>query len=106
MQSEAAATENSSSSTRRLRNKPFTCCTLWKSTPCNGQRNSKERAGTVDQTSVWTLATKMKRKIDEFTAEFEQLTEWLEEVLGDKLKSTSKELMVIGVEPITITSAK
>ena len=48
----------------------------------------------------------MKRKIDEFTAEFEQLTEWLEEVLGDKLKSTSKELMVIGVEPITITSAK
>ena len=39
-----------------------------------------------------------KEKLEELTAAFEQLTEWLEKVLGDKLKSTSKKLMHIGIE--------
>ena len=32
----------------------------------------------------------------DFTTEFEHRTEWLKEVLGDKLESTSKELMDTG----------
>ena len=39
-----------------------------------------------------------EKKVEAFTAEFEQPTEWLEVVLGDKLKSTSKELMDIGAD--------
>ena len=39
-----------------------------------------------------------KKKVEETTAELERLTEWLEKVLGGKLKSTSKELMPIGVD--------
>ena len=35
-------------------------------------------------------------KFVDFTTEFEHRTEWLKEVLGDKLESTSKELMDIG----------
>ena len=34
-------------------------------------------------------------KLVDFTTEFEHRTEWLKEVLGDKLESTSKELLDI-----------
>ena len=37
-----------------------------------------------------------KEELEELTTEFEQLAEWLKGVLGDKLKSTSKELIDIG----------
>ena len=37
-----------------------------------------------------------KDKFEDLSTEFEQLTEWLKGVLGDKLKSTSKEMMDIG----------
>ena len=39
-----------------------------------------------------------KEELDELTTEFEQLTEWLKGVLGDKLKSTPKEMTGIGDE--------
>ena len=39
-----------------------------------------------------------KEEFEEFTTEVFQFIEWLYEVLGDKLKSTSKELMDTGDE--------
>ena len=37
-----------------------------------------------------------KEKIEELPTEFDQLTEWFQRVFGDKLESTSKELMDVG----------
>ena len=39
-----------------------------------------------------------KVKLEQLTIEFEQLTGWMTGVLGDKLKSTSKEMMDIADE--------
>ena len=48
--------------------------------------------------ALYTDVEDEKEKIEELSTESEQLTEWLKEVLGEKLKSTSKELLDIGDE--------
>ena len=40
----------------------------------------------------------VKEKLEELTTEFEQFTESLQGVLGDELKTTSKEMMDTGDE--------
>ena len=67
--------------------RPFTFCAPWKSTPCNSQRNS-----TIIKEALDIGEEDGKDTLEELTIEFEQLTVWLKEVLGDKLKSTSREL--------------
>ena len=62
------------------------------------QQHATERVGVELKEALDTGDEDEKEKLEELTAAFEQLTWWLEKVLGDKLKSTSKELKDIGVE--------
>ena len=61
------------------------------------KKSSTERAGVKEASD--TGDEDEKEKVEELTADFGQLTHWFKDVFGDKLKSTSKELMDIGVEP-------